>query len=152
MTKLRLKSKSFYYSAGLRHPNSHKRLGQSLTTCHVNIEAHLGLQRSHCRKNFLVTWFPPNPWSYHPALLSYQGQEIPTAFSHQPTPKLCVSLSQFTAIRDAKSPENFKKWWNVMNWREKKPQTLYWRFKTFLYTFTNVKLLISLWNMKYYQL
>ena len=120
-----------------------------LTTCHINIETHL--KRSHWREHFLVTWFSPNPWSYYPTLLPYQGQEIPTAFSHQPTPKLCVSLSQFIAIRDDKS-ENFKKWWNVMNWREKKPQTLYLRFKTFLYTFTNVKLLISLWNMKYYQL
>ena len=104
---------SFYYSGGLGLPSSHKRLGHSLITCHINEGTHLGLQRSHCRKNIPVTWFPPKPWSYYPTLLPFQGQEIPTAFSYQLIPKFCVSFSQFIPIRNKKC-ENFKKW--EMQW------------------------------------
>lgn len=39
--------------SALGPPKSHQRLGQFYTICHLNTETHLGLPRSHCRKDFL---------------------------------------------------------------------------------------------------
>lgn len=118
MTKLRLKSNALFITQVVWGFQVVIRGWDSHLLPAMNEETHLGLQRSHCRKNIPVTWFPPKPWSYYPTLLPFQGQEIPTAFSYQLIPKFCVGFSQFIPTRNQKS-EDFKKWWNVMNWREK---------------------------------